>query len=119
MHTTIEDIGSDRLPALGRPFPNRKMSISKVDPAFSEEVQADLFFCKIGSRRHVGLHTVYVSMTYSETITVPSRSAVVVIHSIERVWIMSHGALRSLASDAELHTRPLKRFLSIHSIHLQ
>lgn len=100
LHTEIEYVGSDFLACArsGLLLPSRKISISKVHPAFNEMVQANLIICQVRGRRHVVLHIFDVARRTSK------RSQCLIClqclwRPIERVWIIRHCAQRSFASD--------------------
>lgn len=103
----------------GPPLPMKKLSLSRVDAAFNEQVQADYTFVTIRQTKYCVLHAVDTSTSYSETVAVSSRSAQVMAAELEKIWIYRHGAPRTFASDFEFQSNAMKLFLSAHDIELR
>lgn len=120
LEKAISDVGNACEPCArsGPPLPSKKLSLSKVNVAFNQFLQADFMFCQIRGRKHCVLHAVDAATSFYETIIVQSRSAVVMAAALESIWIIRHGAPTRFASDYEFQTTPMRRFLTSHNIYL-
>lgn len=108
----------------GRPFIRRKVSLTHVNEAFNEELQADYVVVYIGGDKYDGgekfevLNIIDVGTGYGERSIAPSRNAESMKKSLEEVWFCRHGAPKRFSADPEFCKPTLQRFLKGHEITL-
>lgn len=102
----------------GRPSHMRKISVSHVNEAFNEELQADFLVAYIRGERVDILNMVDTGTGYGERMIVPSRNAGVMKNMMETRWFCAHGAPKRFSADPEFCVPVLKSFLNAHNIHL-
>lgn len=94
------------------------MSLTHVCQAFNQELQADFAICEIRGTKYVVLHGVDTGTSSSESPFASTRSAEAMAQGLEVIWPLRHGAPVAFSGDSEFITRPMRSFLSAHSIEL-
>ena len=100
----------------GQPLPSRKASLNHADEAFNRHLQADYVFVDIKGTKHCVLHAVDAGTSFSEAVIVENRTNDLMASTLERIWLLRHGAPSEFSSDAEFDKAPMRRFLASHSI---
>ncbi len=100
----------------GRPSITRKISFSRINSQFNEEIQLDFFWTNVRKRQLVCLHIVDTFSSYSEVIIAPTRSQDFIATSIENEWIFRHGAPSKLSGDQEFDKSAIHALCTRHHI---
>lgn len=102
----------------GAPKSRRKISLSHVNTAFNDEIQADFVTVNIRGERYEVLNIVDTGTRYGERVIASTHSGDVMMKLIETEWIYHHGAPEAFSADPEFCKRFFERFLSAHAIQL-
>lgn len=111
----------------GRPLPSKKLSLTHVNEAFSEDIQMDFTYVVVhrsyyaeytghDQERHVLLVVTDTGTRYNEASFVQSRSLPAIIGAHERHWLCRHGSSKHLYGDDEYNRRALTAYLDTHGI---
>lgn len=103
----------------GRRGIKRKISLSHVNQAFNEEIQADFATVRFKDANHEVLNVVDTGTTYGLRLIVPDRSAKTMKKLLEKHWFLEFGAPKSFSADPEFTRGVMERFLQLHDVTLQ
>lgn len=103
----------------GRPFHAKKISISHVNEAFNQELQADFFWITIQTQKAIVLNMVDAGTRYAERIIASARNAETMTSLIDQHWFDRHGAPAAFSSDPEFQAPILTKFLQRHKINIR
>lgn len=102
----------------GQPKPRRKISLSHINTAFNDEIQADFVTVMIRGERYEVLNIVDTGTRYGERVIACNHSGDTIITLLETEWIYHHGAPGAFSADPEFCKGFFERFLSAHAINL-
>lgn len=102
----------------GRPASRIKLSLTHVNEAFNEEIQADFVTCHIRGETFEILNVVDMGTKYGERKMEPTRTADRMNELLETEWIFHHGATRMFSADSEFCKPIISTFLESHNIQL-
>lgn len=100
----------------GRPAQHCKVSLTHVNSAFNEEIQADFVMVYIGGTKHEVLNINDAGTRYGERTIASSRSAESIKSMMEVSWLYRHGAPKRFSADPEFCRPVLQRFMTQHGI---
>lgn len=100
----------------GRPSITRKISISRIDSHFNNEIQLDFVWLNVRDTRHVCLHIIDTFSSYSEVTIAPNRSQEFISNTLENVWIYRYGAPLKLSGDQEFDRSGVHTICNRHNI---
>lgn len=100
----------------GIPLLSKTFSPAYIDSAFNNLLKADSVYCVVSDENLCVLHSVDAGTSYSEVAVTTSRPADAVTTALEAMRILRHEAPRSFSIDPDFQTRPIRRFLSSHSL---
>lgn len=103
----------------GRPSAKKKISISHVNEAFNQSIEADFLVAYIKGEKYIILNIICMGTNYGERVIVKNRSAGIMVSALESEWLYHHGAPRYFASDPEFCNTQMNSFLSAHQVELQ
>lgn len=84
-----------------RPSFTRKVSISRINSQFNEEIQIDFVWISVRDQQFVCLHIIDTFSSFSEPQIAPNCSQNFTIASIKNIWIYKHGEPQKLSGDQE------------------
>lgn len=102
----------------GTPVPRRKISITHVNSAFNNEVQADFVTILIREERYEVLNIIDTGTRYGERVIAHNHRGDTMMNLFENEWIYHHGPPISFSADPEFGKGFFKKFLSSHGITL-
>lgn len=103
----------------GRPKDKKKVSLTHVNEAFNNEIQADYVIVYIRDEKFEVLNIVDLGTRYGERAIAKMRSAENMTEMIEKEWIYHHGAPAMFSADPEFSRQFMERFLTAHGIQLK
>lgn len=104
--------------ATGQQKPRRKVSISHINTAFNDEIQADFVTVHIRGERYEVLNIIDTGTRYGERVIASTHSGEEIMRLLETEWIYHHGAPEAFSAEPEFCKGFFERFLSAHSIKL-
>lgn len=102
----------------GRPSLIRKVSISRINSHFNDEIQMDFFWIEVRQKQLVCLHIIDTFSSYSEVTIAPNRSQKFIASAIENIWIYRYGAPCKLSGDHEFDKSAIRALCIRHNITL-
>lgn len=100
----------------GRPAQHRKVSLTHVNAAFNQELQADFTVVYIHGAKFEVLNFNDAGTRYGERAIATTRSADNIRALFESKWMFHHGAPMRFSADPELCRPVLRRYLEEHSV---
>lgn len=103
----------------GRPAHRKKVSISHVNEAFNQSMQADFLVVYVSQDKYEVLNMIDAGTNYGERVIVQKRDAQEMAAKLETEWIYHHGAPRTFSADPEFTRPALRKILKSHGIDIQ
>ena len=100
----------------GQPLPSRKVSLTHVNEALNQEIQADFTFEYVRKVQRTIFVITDTGTGYTESAIVTSRSIDTIIRYLERLWFTHHGVPVKFSADDECNRRRLRSFLTAQNI---
>lgn len=100
----------------GRPTPTKKVLLTHVNSEFNEEIQLDFFYATLRTKTFTVMTLTDTGTGLTELQITPPRKMDTILQTIEAAWTCQHGAPSALSADDEYSRKPLRNYLSAHSI---